>query len=89
MFFVYFVCKLAILYTINAAMLLSCTVMSGLHLHVTGPDENTDTNLITISCFLPKNILAMENLMIQLFSTSILHFEGNNFNAKYAFLFLP
>lgn len=60
MFFVYFVCKSAILYAINAAMLLSCTVMSGLHLHVTGPDENTDTNLITISCFLPKKYFGNE-----------------------------
>ena len=37
-----------------SAMPLACTIMSGLHLHVTGPDENTDNNLMTISCFLPK-----------------------------------
>ena len=29
----------------------------------------------------------MENLLIQLFSTSIVHFEGNNFSPKYAFQF--
>ena len=47
-------CKSAILYATNAAMPLACTIISGLHLLLTGPDENADTNLIKISCFLPK-----------------------------------